>query len=54
MKECKKRGKGLTGMNTGYAVAQFVPGGATYKSSLRKEPAEKAMNKGTGDAAYLI
>lgn len=41
-------------MNTGYDVAQFVTGGATYKSSLRKEPAEKAMNKGTGDAAYLI
>lgn len=54
MKECKKRGKGLTGMNTGYAAAQFGSGGSTYKSSLRKEPAEKAMNKGKGDAAYLI
>ena len=36
-----------------YAVAQFGLGGATYKSSLRKELAEKAMNKGIGDAAYL-
>lgn len=44
----------MTGMNTGYAVAQFGPGDAAYKSSLRKEPEEKAMNKGTGDAANLI
>lgn len=36
-----------------YAVAQFGLGDATYKSSLRKELAEKAMNKGIGDAAYL-
>ena len=37
-----------------YAVAQFGLGDAAYKSSLRKELAEKTVNKGIGDAAYLI
>ena len=39
--------------NAMYAVAQFCLGEATYGSEYRRLIAEKAMNAGNGDAAFL-
>lgn len=38
---------------TMYAVAEFCLGDAKYESDYRSVLAEKAMNKGVGDAAFL-